>query len=207
MGCDRSETAIRHVSCAAVRAGSDALPFADRAFDLVLCSSLLEHLPEAVFRGTVAELERVCAKYLVICVPYSEVLEEGITCCACCNRRYQISGHVRRFTKPADLIVWFPGFTTTFVGYDGAPGGRPPRWLVRLRRLVLSDGPSSEIAVCPFCGGKGQDPRTVEVGPGPGPVAPHVAAKAVLDVCEIRARNRASQIADQRPVSPEEAEQ
>ena len=42
-----------------VRLRSDRLPFPDRAFDLVICLGLLEHLPPATRRATLAECARV----------------------------------------------------------------------------------------------------------------------------------------------------
>jgi SAM-dependent methyltransferase len=50
-----------------VAARIEALPFADRAFDTVICTHVIEHVLE--YREAIAELRRVAAKRLIIVVP------------------------------------------------------------------------------------------------------------------------------------------
>jgi SAM-dependent methyltransferase len=45
----------------------EALPFADRAFDTVICTHVLEHILD--LRGAIAELRRVTARRLILIVP------------------------------------------------------------------------------------------------------------------------------------------
>lgn len=46
------------------------LPFADKAFDYVICCETLEHVPNPIH--TINELARVCAKRIVITIPWLE---------------------------------------------------------------------------------------------------------------------------------------
>lgn len=46
-----------------------ALPFADRAFDVVLCAEVLEHLPFDAFPGCLGELGRVTRRSVVLTLP------------------------------------------------------------------------------------------------------------------------------------------
>lgn len=157
VGCDRSQAALGHVRVPRVIASSDALPFCDAAFDLVLCSEVLEHLPEAVYRRTLRELARVCGQFVLISVPYREDMRLGITRCARCGAKYHLDGHMRSFHGPAVLVQEFEGFRATFVGRLGLQkkgDRRSPRWLLVLRRCLLADWPTGEFAVCPLCGSR-----------------------------------------------------
>ena len=62
---DARETAPAGVEFVAGKA--EQLPFPDKAFDVVVCTHLLEHILD--IRQAVAELRRVCKKRLIIVVP------------------------------------------------------------------------------------------------------------------------------------------
>lgn len=59
-----------------IRSGADRLPFADNSADVVLCSEVLEHLPEPLDRHALAELIRILKPggKLLITVPSLEGL-------------------------------------------------------------------------------------------------------------------------------------
>lgn len=82
-----AETA-RRAGCAVVRAGLPELPFPDRAFDTVVCSHTLEHIPDLY--AAARELRRV-AKRVVVVVP--------------CQRyyRYTVDYHLHFFPHAAPL--------------------------------------------------------------------------------------------------------
>jgi len=82
-----------------VCASAENLPFRDRSIDLVLCCEVLEHLPDKMFKTTLAELERVSRHYILISVPYKENLQLGTTKCSKCNTVFHIWGHIRRFSN------------------------------------------------------------------------------------------------------------
>lgn len=71
------------------------LPFPDDAFELVLCTDLLEHLddPHAAFR----ELARVSRRYVLISVPYAIRIEK--TLCPHCGKDYFLYGHQHSFGR------------------------------------------------------------------------------------------------------------
>lgn len=71
------------------------LPFRDGAFELVLCTDLLEHLddPHAAFR----ELARVSSRHVLISVPYSIRIEK--TLCPHCGKDYFLYGHQHSFGR------------------------------------------------------------------------------------------------------------
>jgi ubiquinone/menaquinone biosynthesis C-methylase UbiE len=78
----------RRAGCPVVLAALPDLPFADRAFDTVVCSHTLEHIPDLY--GAAAELRRV-AKRVVVVVP--------------CQRyyRYTVDYHLHFFPSAAPL--------------------------------------------------------------------------------------------------------
>jgi SAM-dependent methyltransferase len=154
VACDRSEAALAHVSTDKVVASCDNLPFGDQSFDYVLCSEVIEHLPEDIFENTLKELSRVTRKLLVLTVPNREVRFERMTRCACCHARYHMFGHLRSFRKPQDISARFSDFEIDFVGYCGheRPAACGP--LIRLQRLLLGDWPGHEVMICPRCGSK-----------------------------------------------------
>lgn len=77
------------------QAGIYALPFRDRAFPLVVCTDLLEHLddPQAALR----ELVRVCSGLVLVTVPYSIKIEK--TLCPHCGKDYFLYGHQHSFGR------------------------------------------------------------------------------------------------------------
>ena len=50
-----------------VRGSVENLPFKDNSFDLVLCSEVLEHIPD--WKKALSELQRVSRKYIVLTIP------------------------------------------------------------------------------------------------------------------------------------------
>jgi SAM-dependent methyltransferase len=65
----------RNPGLRAVEGDLCALPFLDRAFELVLCTEVLEHLPQP--RGALHELGRVCSGHLLLTVPHEPFFRAG----------------------------------------------------------------------------------------------------------------------------------
>ncbi|MCS6809451.1 MAG: class I SAM-dependent methyltransferase [Bacteroidota bacterium] len=68
----------------------EALPFADKAFDVVTCHHTIEHIPR--LDAALSELKRVCKKQLMIVTP--------------CQRyyRYTLDEHVHFFPLKSELV-------------------------------------------------------------------------------------------------------
>ncbi len=70
------------------------LPFPDNAFDIVVCSELLEHME--AYQHVVDELLRITRKRLVITVPNELPLVKIM--CPKCKTKHYYDGHVNYFT-------------------------------------------------------------------------------------------------------------
>lgn len=79
-----------------------SLPFADNAFDTVVCSELLEHMTN--YQETINELLRITKRQLIITVPNELHLIQVM--CPKCKTKHYLDGHVNFFTqkKLSDLF-------------------------------------------------------------------------------------------------------
>jgi hypothetical protein len=104
---DLDKPAAVHPSLNWVVANASHLPFPDRAFDLVMCVEVLEHIPERFLRKVCAELTRVTRRHLIIGVPYDQDLRHGRTTCSACGGKNPPYGHVNVFNE-LNLECLFP---------------------------------------------------------------------------------------------------
>ena len=88
-------------------ASAHKLPYEDRAFHMIICSEVMEHLTWGVYEQAVDELARVAEKYILMSVPYDE--KRGYARCPYCGAKINPNYHMRSFA-PADLEGLFPGF-------------------------------------------------------------------------------------------------
>lgn len=83
----------------AVKGDASRLPYDDGAFDVVLCSEVLEHIPSPTLEAVCAELVRVASAAIVIGVPYKQDLRCGETTCHGCGAHNPPWGHVNSFDE------------------------------------------------------------------------------------------------------------
>jgi SAM-dependent methyltransferase len=78
----------------------EALPFREHAFDAVVASEVLEHLPDEVLHPGLGEVARVLRPggRFIGTVPAEESLEQGLTVCPGCGHRFHRWGHVQSFS-------------------------------------------------------------------------------------------------------------
>lgn len=94
-GFDASVADVAQTRPAFLRGDATALPFPDGAFDVVVCSEVLEHLPD--YRSAVAELERVLAPDGTLSVSVPRAGPERV-CWALSEAYHSVEGgHVRIF--------------------------------------------------------------------------------------------------------------
>ena len=94
---DWSQEALKYVKTAKTLGDVSHLPFDDNTFDCVACLEVIEHLPIEAYEQALNELTRVSRKYVLISVPYNEILEDSYTCCPSCKTIFNWELHLRSF--------------------------------------------------------------------------------------------------------------
>jgi SAM-dependent methyltransferase len=161
VGLDWSRAALRGVRVPRVCASATGLPFAPGAFDLVLCSELLEHLSDADLAAATSEMARLAPRHLLLSVPNREDPRVNALRCRRCGRVFNASYHRRGFTAEA-LAALFPAYRET-ARWTGGPGVRGyVGALLRVRQRLGGrwfQVPPTRTAICPGCGNR-DFPRT-----------------------------------------------
>jgi SAM-dependent methyltransferase len=97
---DLSRSALAYVTdLPAVQSTIEHLPFVSAQFDLVCASEVLEHIPEEMYSRVLAEISRVCARYVLVSVPYNENLEWSFARCEKCGCVFHGAYHIRSFNE------------------------------------------------------------------------------------------------------------
>jgi len=157
VGVDIAPEALRHVRAEAHVAHVAALPFADRSFDLVLCTEVLEHLDDAELARALGELSRVTARFVLLSVPFEESLANAEGRCPACGATFHVFRHHQRFDV-ARLQHLLPGFALAGWSTFGPPF-LPARPLdVWIQHRLLGSWHHGPAAVCPACGHRGTEP-------------------------------------------------
>jgi len=82
-----------------VQGDATCLAFPDNAFDIVLCTEVLEHIPPPSLFMASQEIIRVTKYYAVIGVPYKQDIRLNRTICLSCKKRNPAWGHVNSFDE------------------------------------------------------------------------------------------------------------
>lgn len=110
-GVDRSQAALNHVQVEAQVGEVHSLPFADSAFDVVVCNDVIEHLPLAIYEKALGELVRVAKKYVIVTVPFDEDIPGSLMACPSCSCRFNVNYHMRSYKENdvSQLLVPYGG--------------------------------------------------------------------------------------------------
>jgi len=155
VGIDLSHHALGWVRAPRCQGSAVALPFAQKSFDTLISTEVLEHLPHDSFLAALAEIARVTQRYLLITVPWNENLELEQSICPKCKARFNRNYHMRSFDRQTMQDLFKPwGFTLTKL--EGIfPVGMPYfyRTWISFKRYILRRGMAFPWrGICPQCG-------------------------------------------------------
>ncbi|MDH3999450.1 MAG: class I SAM-dependent methyltransferase [Desulfuromonadales bacterium] len=155
VGVDLSFTALKLFHDSAAVGSIDALPFRDRSVDLALVTEVLEHLPQPIYDKALQEVQRVADRYILITVPYKEVLEANFLRCHQCDLLYHAWNHLRTFSRSntSDLLKGFSVVAATELGLKTP---NVPRWMYKLLHSLGKTWSESSSSLCPRCGASHQ---------------------------------------------------
>ncbi|EKD99587.1 MAG: methyltransferase type 11 [uncultured bacterium] len=99
IGVDTCKTALKYVNTKKINASITKLPFPDKSYDLVSALEVVEHLNVQDLGMALQELARTSNKYILISVPYCQILEDGFVQCPQCKSKFNLVHHKRSFDK------------------------------------------------------------------------------------------------------------
>jgi ubiquinone/menaquinone biosynthesis C-methylase UbiE len=155
-GVDTSSAGVWHVVSTLGRKASigsiTALGFHDNAFDLVICSEVVEHLREAELADAFRQLFRVAKKAVIVTTPYREHIKyHQVRCNHCCSE-FHMAGHIR----PVDEQFFRERISNYTANYEFHFSGTRPYRSVLFAELIRMLGHNviwRKDLDCPICGG------------------------------------------------------
>jgi SAM-dependent methyltransferase len=156
---ERPELEIERV--VTVKGDVQALDFPDNTFDCVLCSEVLEHVPDVA--AAAREIARVARHEIVIGVPYRQDTRVGQSSCVNCGRINPPYGHINRFDENI-LRELFSGVPLIESRYISANRDRTNSLSVWLQNLALNPyGDYDQQEPCIHCGRKLERPSSLSL--------------------------------------------
>jgi ubiquinone/menaquinone biosynthesis C-methylase UbiE len=145
---------LREKDIAVTQADSLNLPFSDGSFDLIVATELIEHLTNSGRKKVLREIVRVTKKYILISVPYRQVLAEHQVKCNECGCIFQQFGHTYSFNKKTmkSLFSFNPNIKHKEFKTMGGPIKRKPYLLVKLAQIFGGYDKPHRNVICPQCG-------------------------------------------------------
>ncbi|WP_457642103.1 methyltransferase domain-containing protein, partial [Persephonella sp.] len=153
-GIDISDTALEYFKHKKVKGSISNLPFEDNSFDLVICSDVLEHIPEKEFDQSIKELKRVSKKYILIISPNDEDIEANQIKCWNCKTIFHINWHIRSLNLEKLVDLFREEFSPVFYTYFGDIWASEPKIKYKIKRIFNEGFLHWEYAICPLCGSK-----------------------------------------------------
>ncbi len=144
--------------CTNVAGDVTDLQFADRQFDVVVCTEVLEHVPD--YQKAASELMRVTRHRLIVGVPYRQDTRLGRTTCNSCGAISPPWGHINKFDE-GKLLRMFSGFQVIQKSFVGEKKERT-NWLATAMMDFAGNpwGSYAQKEPCLGCGEKLAAPKS-----------------------------------------------
>ncbi len=133
------------------------LQFPDNSFECVVCTEVLEHVPD--FTAGAKELLRVASSYVLLGVPYRQDTRVGRTTCVRCGKISPPFGHLNSFDERT-IRQLFAGAEISSIQYVAENRERTnflSRWLQDFAGNPYGNYDQEEP--CIHCGGKLERPK------------------------------------------------
>jgi hypothetical protein len=127
-----------------------SLPFTDKAFDIVICTEVLEHLPVDVLLRGVEELQRVSRRYVLVSVPYQQRVWNETFKCSNCGYVGNSMGHLH-YMDERKVDGLFRKASRVKTDMVGRIAGYAPDWLYKASNLFGNAWSNFAAGVCPAC--------------------------------------------------------
>jgi SAM-dependent methyltransferase len=152
---DFSFNALKHVKTAqipCVQGNACSLPFGEGSFDAVIATELVEHLSEPERHQALEEMGRISQRFILITVPYREVLESGLVKCIDCGCVFNAWRHTKSFNELDMKTLLHPKFILNRIELLGPRVKRIPRTFAKFAHLFGGyRRPEAGSVVCPQC--------------------------------------------------------
>ena len=152
IGSDISLSAIQHMSHPACVADIGGMPFADSSFDLVMATDVLEHIPDDQYERACAEISRISRRWILIAVPYRELLDSATVACAACGELYHVHWHQRVYDEQSLGKHWAGIAPVTHWALAGERWIWTSQAVLDLKHAAVGRNYDFPQAVCPKCG-------------------------------------------------------
>lgn len=155
LGVDISSTALKYVETDKIESDIIDLPLDNNSFDLVSALEVIEHLAVGEYEKGLKELVRVSKKYILISVPFNQVLEDTLIICPKCKSHFSHCYHKRCFNiNTMNTLLKDHNCRLVNIHYEGKV-----EYLVllhdilrKLRNYRNRLKPPSMETLCPVCG-------------------------------------------------------